>query len=147
MVAFLLNPRVLAVLVVLGALAASHIYAYRKGASHVRLEWSAATAAANEEARKLEQQRQRRADEAGALAQAREAGIRADAVRAAGAVRGLRDELAALRGRSQSCPAANQRADALDQLFGECVSAYRDMAEKADRHQSNVKLLLDAWPQ
>jgi predicted lipid-binding transport protein (Tim44 family) len=144
--AFLLNPRVLIVLVVVGLLAFTHLTAYRKGSSHVRQEWAAATAQANDEARKLEQQRQRRADEAGALAQAREVGLRAAAVRAAGADDGLRDDLAALRARSQSCAAAHQRADALDQLFGECVSAHRELAQKADRHSSDVKLLLDAWP-
>lgn len=144
---YLLNPRVIAVLVILAALAASHIFAYRKGSLHVRNEWAVATANANSEARRLEQARQRRADEAGVLAQARQARNLADAVRAADSSSGLRDELNAARLRSaQSLAAANQRADTLGELFLEGVEAYRELAKTCDRHLSDVRLLLDGWP-
>jgi hypothetical protein len=145
-VTLLLNPRLWIALALAGVLAFSHLTAYRKGKHAVRIEWDAAVASANTEARRLEQARQRRADEAAALAAAREGRIRADADRAAGAVRGLRDELAALRARSQSCPAEAERTAAVGELLRECGEAYQELGRAADRHVNDVRVLLESWP-
>lgn len=142
----LLNPRVLIALGILALLAFTHITAYRKGENHVRIEWAAATAAANEEARGLERSRQRRAEEAGRMAAAREDRLRAGAARAAGAERGLRDAIAAERLRNESCGSANQRAATYGELLGESAAAYRELAEACDRHVNDIRLLQEAWP-
>lgn len=145
--AFLLNPRVLAVLALVAAVAFTHFMAFRKGKNDVRLEWAAATAAANEDARRLEQARQRRAEEAGRLAAAREDRLRAAADGARRAAGGLRDDLAALRARSQSRPASESITGVLGELLQSCAEEYQRVAEEADRATSEVKELRDAWPQ
>lgn len=142
----LLNLRVIACLALAGILAFTHFAAYRKGKNDVRTEWNASVATANEEARRLERARQSAADAAGRAAASREAGIRADAARARSAVSGLRDELAALRGRSQSCPSEAERTAAVGELLQQCAQAHGELAERADRHVNDLKLLLEAWP-
>lgn len=143
----LLNPRLLIALVLVAALAFSHFMAYRKGQTNVRNEWQVAVAQANSEARRLELARQSRADEAASLAAKREAGIRADAVRASDAVRGLRDALdAAQRRGSDSQAAAIARAAALGELLAASAEAHRELAQRCDRHVSDLRMLLDAWP-
>lgn len=60
----------------------------------------------------------------------------------------LRDELAELR-RSLpdlSTDAVRERADTLAELFAECTARYSGLAEKADRHASDVRTLSDASP-
>jgi hypothetical protein len=142
----LLNPRLWILAAIVAALAFSHFAAYNKGKSHVKLEWQAATAAANIEAFKASERRQRNVDVAATAATTRQAGIRADSARAGDAVVRLRDAIAAKRNSDQSAAAANQRADTLGDLFIESVSAYRELAQTCDRHVSDVRLLLDAWP-
>lgn len=61
---------------------------------------------------------------------------------------GLRDELAAIR---KSLPnladdAVRERADTLANVLGHCSREYQSLAERADRHASDVKTLSDAWP-
>lgn len=78
----------------------------------------------------------------------REQAIRRDAAGARSELDGLRDELAAIR---QSLPdladdAVRQRADTVARLFGECAREYQELAERADRHASDVKTLSEAWP-
>lgn len=132
------------------ALALSFGAGYFKGFRHadkqVRLEWTAAVASANAEARQLEQARQRRADEAAKLGAAREAGIRADAARARGSVDGLRGDLAALRARAQSLTAALDALSAVGDVLQSCGAEYQRVAEQADRAFSEVRTLREAWP-
>lgn len=112
-----------------------------------RAEHQQAVAEANAEARRMEQLRQSRADDAAAVARAREAGIRADADRARGAVGSLRDALAAAELRaSESIAAADQRAAALGRLLAEGAEAHRELAERCDRHVNDVRMLLESWP-
>jgi hypothetical protein len=146
-VLYLLNPRVIAALVVVAALIASHTMAYRKGASNVRTEWAAAVSQANVEARNLERIRQRRADESAALAAAREARNRADADRVAGSVRGLRHDLDAARHyAAQSRAAADKAVATLGELFQQCSEAVGAMASEADRAYNEALELRQAWP-
>lgn len=78
----------------------------------------------------------------------RETILRRDAAGARNELDGLRDELAAIR---QSLPdladdAVRQRADTLAKLFGECAREYQELAERADRHASDVQTMMNAWP-
>lgn len=143
---FLLNPRVLVALAIVGLLAFTHLTAYRKGDANARNEWTLSIANANTEARQLERARQRRADEAGVLAATREARLRADAARAADSARGLRDELTRISGRSESSTAADPTIRALGDILQACADEYRSVAEQADAAFSEVKLLREAWP-
>jgi len=145
-VSLLLNPRVLLALVLAGALAFSHFVCYRQGKQHVRQEWQASVAAANEESRRLEQQRQRRADESERMAADRDKVLRADAARAGDAVGRLRDAIAARNRADESAAAAAERAATYGQLLGEGAAAYRELAATCDRHVNDVRLLLESWP-
>jgi hypothetical protein len=143
----LLNPRLWIAAALVAILAFTHFTAYRTGRAHVRNEWQAATAAANIEARALEQQRQRRADEAAALAAARTTRIAADAARARGESAGLRDDLSAVRlHAAQSIAAATATVAALSAVFESCTSEYLDVAQAADGHASDSLTLQQAWP-
>jgi hypothetical protein len=144
----LLNPRVIAVLIVAAVLAFSHFTVYRWGKNHVRQEWQAAKAAANIEARALEQRRQDRANEAAVLAAKRQSVILADSVRARAAVRGLRDAIeSSQRVAEKSQAAATARALALGELLESCSAEYQELGRAADSHSSDVRTLLESWPQ
>lgn len=60
----------------------------------------------------------------------------------------LLDTINALRHKLSTDPAdtARKRADTALTLLGECQKRYGEVAESADRHASDVKLLQDAWP-
>lgn len=140
------NPRALIALGLAVLLAFSHLVVYRKGRHAVQLEWTASIAQANEDARKLEQQRQRRADDAGRMAADRDKVLRADAARAGDAVGRLRDAITARNLAAESGAAASERAAAYGQLLGESADALRGLAETCDRHVNDVRLLLESWP-
>jgi len=134
------------------ALAVSFGAGFWKGDSHgrstVRAEWVAATATANQEARSLENARQRRADEAAKLAAAREAGIRNFAAAARRESLGLRDDLSAARDYAkQSRDAAERTAALATDLLGRCEAEYLDVAEAAQRADSYARELMAAWPE
>lgn len=144
---FLLNPRVLIALALACLLAFSHFACYRKGKNNVRMEWAAATAAANEDARRLERARQSRADDAGRLAAAREAGIAAATRRVAGERDGLRDAVDVARERgAQSLDACRQHAATLEDVFRQCGRQLQEVAREADGHASDSLKLQQAWP-
>ena len=142
----LLNPRVWIALALVAILVFSHTFMYRKGKANVQTQWDLSVATANAEARRLEQKRQDRVDEAAVLATKRASVISADSSRAADSVHRLRDAIAARRSAEESAATAVKRADTAEQLLLESAGAYRELAEKADRHASDVRLLLDAWP-
>jgi hypothetical protein len=144
---YLLNWRVLALAALVAVLATSHVIAYKKGASHVRTEWRAATAQANAEGRTLERARQSAADAAGRLAATRTNRIALDRARLGDELSGLRSDLDAARlMASQSIAAADQRANAYGVLLVKSGELLTELAQSCDRHASDVKLLLDAWP-
>ena len=145
----MLNPGMWAALAL--AFALSFGAGFWKGNEHgkstVRAEWQSATAAANQEARRLEQARQRRADEAAKLAATREAGIRAAAAGARRESLGLRDDIAAARDYAAQSRAAAERVAVLaTDLLGRCEGKYLDVAEAAQRADSYARELMDAWP-
>lgn len=61
---------------------------------------------------------------------------------------GLRNDLDAMREQFDylSRDAIAQRATAVASVLGECSKRYAELAEKADRHASDVKTLMAAWP-
>lgn len=84
--------------------------------------------------------------EAAAVAEAQRKTVIIDRARAESD--SLRDELDTLR---EGIPdltrvAVNQRAAALTDVFGECVREYQKLAEKADRHVTDLRKLMAAWP-
>jgi hypothetical protein len=60
----------------------------------------------------------------------------------------LRDNLAALKAGLPHLTerAVLERASTLSGLLGDCAGDYQRMAETAQRHASDVKTLIDAWP-
>jgi hypothetical protein len=142
----LLNPRLWIAAALIAALSFSHFFVYRAGKANVRNEWQAATAAANLEARKIEQHRETVLGVAQKSAASRAVRNRADSARSGDALLGLRNAVAARRVAEESAAAAHQRADSLGELFLESVSAYRELAETCDRHVNDVRLLIEAWP-
>lgn len=52
----------------------------------------------------------------------------------------------ALREADASHTACTQRAAALSGLLIDSATKYRDLGEKASRHVSDIKTLIDAWP-
>lgn len=143
----LLNWRIWVALALAGLLAFSHLTVYRKGLHDEHAKWDAAVATANAEARRLEQARQRRADEAAALAAERESRIRADADGARKSADSLRDAAgAALQYASESRAAAERVADTATGLLGRCAAEYVRMGEAAARADSEARQLRQAWP-
>lgn len=49
-------------------------------------------------------------------------------------------------GVSEDTAAAIRRATTASELLEQCATQYIDVAEKADRHALDVRLLLDSWP-
>lgn len=99
-------------------------------------------------ARSTERQLQQKLQEAQDAARQRETTLRRDADAARTAVGGLRDDLAALRRRTASDSEAARAlaAAAVDNVLLECADRYRGLAETADRHVSDLRTLIDAWP-
>ena len=76
----------------------------------------------------------------------REKSIRAVADAAGVAVGGLRNELDAARAGMSVADAATLRnaATTLTAVFGDCAERYTGLAEKADRHASDVQAMIEA---
>ena len=100
------------------------------------------------EARATESRRFKEAQDAQAAAQARAISARRDADRARTELDRLRDELASTRGGvpGESTAACTQRDDAAADVLGQCAAAYSDLAAIADRHASDARTLIEAWP-
>ena len=81
-------------------------------------------------------------------AKIREAALRGAAAAAATQSDGLRDDLTAerLRYDQLSRDAVVERAAAISNVLADCSRRYQGMAAIADRHASDVKTLIEAWP-
>jgi len=81
-------------------------------------------------------------------AAARERGLRADAAGARNELDRLRDVLQDYERGTAGIPPAScpDRAIALSDVLQECAGRYSGLAEKADRHASDLQTLMDAWP-
>ena len=77
----------------------------------------------------------------------RSADLRRDAAGARAAADGLRSATdQTLRDAAASLDACTVRAAAISQLLNQCGSAYQELGTIADRHASDIKTLMDAWP-
>jgi len=97
----------------------------------------------------LQAERNRHAQlaEADRAARTREAGLRRDADAARTELDRLRDASGAAVGMSgESHGACLDRVAAFRDVFDQCAARYGGLAEKAGRHASDVKTLIDAWP-
>ncbi len=144
--ALLLSWRVWVAIGLAAALAFSHFTAYRTGKNHVRNEWKVAIAEANIAARETERIRQSAADKAADSSTRRQSAIAVRADSARGAAERLRDAVTARAVASESAAAASARATQYGNLLAESGDALREMALACERHSSDVRLLLDAWP-
>lgn len=103
---------------------------------------------ATREARAQESARFKGVQDAQAAAQTRAQVARRDADRARGELDRMRDTLSATRGGvpGESTAACTQRADAAADVLAQCGAAYQDLAAIADRHASDARTLIEAWP-
>lgn len=78
----------------------------------------------------------------------RESTLRGLAVAARSESAGLLDDLATLRKNLANATrdAAVERATALSTVLGQCDERYTTLAGTCDRHVSDIKTLMDAWP-
>ena len=103
---------------------------------------------ATREARAQESKRFQGVQDAQAAAQTRAVAARRDADAARTELDRLRNSVAAARGGvpGESAAACTQRADAAGDVLGQCAAAYSDLAAVADRHASDARTLIEAWP-
>lgn len=103
---------------------------------------------ATREARAQESKRFQGVQDAQAAAQTRAVAARRDADAARTELDRLRNSVAAARGGvpGESAAACAQRADAAGDVLGQCAAAYLDLAAIADRHASDARTLIEAWP-
>ena len=115
--------------------------AYRANAQQAQLD-------AVQAARLAEKKNTQRLQEALDGAERREAKNLADAAAARRAAGSLREQLAAIKSGlpGVSADACRQRSGVLADVLGDCVEAYRDLAEQADRLASDLRTLSDGWP-
>ena len=103
---------------------------------------------ATREARAQESKRFQGVQDAQAAAQTRAVAARRDADAARTELDRLRNSVAAARGGvpGESAAACAQRADAAGDVLGQCAAAYSELAAIADRHASDARTLIEAWP-
>lgn len=111
-------------------------------------EYQAKQLAAEQAARAREQALQNQLKEAQDAAATREKTIQDAASAASVAAGSLRDTLANIRNRlpATAVDACRKTADTLAAVLGQCQDRYRDLAQRADGHASDVKTLTDSWP-
>lgn len=116
--------------------------------AELRSELEAARAAAQEAARAQEQVFQTRIHEASHAHQNTLARVRADHRAARTELDRLRDTLAQPYGLSLTAGGAGGlNPDSARELLGECAATYLDLAQQADGHAADVRLLQGGWPQ
>lgn len=123
-------------------------YEQQIGYDRAVAEYTAKQLEAEKYARATEQRLNKQLEEAQNAATARDKTISASVASAASTSASLRGTLNDLRNGLPDATAAAARATAvaLTGVFGDCQDRYRWMAEKADRHASDVRTLKEAWP-
>ena len=117
---------------------------YRRAVAEANIKLLAATNAA----RIKEQSMQTKLQEAQNAATQRDQTIRTAAAAATTANDRLRIALNAIRASlpTDTADASRSTAAALAAVFGDCAEKYRGLAEITDRHASDVRTLMEAWP-
>lgn len=112
-------------------------------------EYQTKLRAAERTAREKETEWTQQKEEATHAATQRETELRATVRTTAAAADSLRNTISDLRQRlaGDTVDACRVRAAACYDVFGKCAERYREMAERADRHASDVKTLSEAWPE
>lgn len=150
--ALLPHPRLIAagVALVLAFAAGWAVQGWRMGAEYAALEMRYATrlAQAHENALTEYARLEKVKNDAVKAAEIEAEKNAAAAATAARAADRLRGDLAALRSRIAAAPrpAVDQYAATAGELLGACAAEYQWMAEQADKHLVNERLLIDAWP-
>ena len=116
--------------------------------NQIRAAQAEAVNTATREARAQESARFKGVQDAQAAAQTRAQVARRDADRARSELDRMRDTLSATRGGvpGESPAACAVRADAAADVLAQCGAAYQDLAAIADRHASDARTLIEAWP-
>jgi hypothetical protein len=116
--------------------------------NQIKAAQAEAVTTATREARAQESARFKGVQDAQAAAQTRAQVARRDADRARSELDRMRDTLSATRGGvpGESTAACTQRADAAADVLAQCGAAYQDLAAIADRHASDARTLIEAWP-
>ena len=114
----------------------------------IQLAYQKALDTSIERARTKEQEWETKLNQERDNATKREIQLRADADSAHSANDGLRLQLSDTARRiAQATPATvADTAVALSELLGNCTTEYLDVAEKAQRHASDVETLIKSWP-
>jgi hypothetical protein len=154
--AILARYKLAAEILVFGALAGAGIYgvhlvlerAREAGRAEVRAEWGRATAAAEKAARAQTEDWRAQRDAATTEGAKREETIRSLAATSAAAAGGLRDVIAKV---DRAVP--DYSSDALravtrtyGELLAECAGRRSEVAEDAERLNSEKRSLIEAWP-
>jgi hypothetical protein len=119
-----------------------------QGREEIRKQVADAQKAAEALAREKEAFWRAQTDEARKNATERDTTIRSLAAAAGNSSNSLRDYLASL---SRQAPGASSEANAkstiaLAAVLSDCQTRYRELAEKADRHVSDIKTMQESWP-
>ena len=135
---------------VLAGLLSWNVQAWRYDAqiSSIQAQHASESAKAEAASRAQEASFNQRLQDAQNAATKRETKLRADADGARRTVDGLRGTLYNFRASlpNASTSALIARADTAAELLGACVSEYRGVAEAADGHANDARLMLEAWP-
>jgi hypothetical protein len=134
-----------------GALYGAHLFLEHErdiGRNEVQALWDKQSAADEKAARIREAELTKQRDDAIAQGANRENLIRTLAAGSNAANLGLRDTLAAIRAGvpGASSDALGKSVTTLSTVLADCTGRYHALAERADRHASDVKTLQDAWP-
>lgn len=96
---------------------------------------------------KAERSQRAQVDQALAAARGREVALQRDVAAVRAQRDGLRDAAdAAVRMSGESHGACLSRVAAFREVFDQCAARYGEVAERADRHASDVRTLIEAWP-
>ncbi len=152
-----LSPYKLAIeIAVIGSLAVGAVYGIHQfleherdiGRNEVQARWDAQTAKDVETARLETARLAKQAEDAAKNGANREQTIRTLAIASGNANIGLRDSLATIRSGvpSATVDALGKSVATLSTILAECSGRYQGLAERADRHASDVRTLQEAWP-
>ena len=121
---------------------------YNAGAASVQAKWDAARLAANKALIEKEREDVERYQQAITQRETALAAARTAAGKSAAAAASLRGQLDTARGRLSKADAATcaDYATAASDVFSECVTRYRSVAEAADGHAADAGALMKAWP-